>query len=151
MAYIITTAALDYISVLDRHAATSKNEAVSVRSVAATTFQRNRLLNLRDLLDRLLSHIDILLALPAYMKDLIIAEIRERVNDPTYDVAAEFLSMQAEAQTLNTWIENNYPVHSDGGQSTYDIDGNPLVFNLTAPQITALENAIDSFTATITV
>ena len=150
MAYIISSAPDVYIATLDRHARTARNEAVSVRAASTGTFNRNRLLNLRDLLDRLLLQITDILALPSYMQLLIRDRIRENLDDATYDAAAELTAMQTEAQSLVAWIEANYPVHTDGGQSTYDIDGNPLTFTLTAGQITALQNAIDSFTSTIT-
>ena len=149
MPYIITTAPDVYILQLDRHAKTAVTEAVSVRSVAGTTFPRLRLLNLRYLLDRLLQQITNMLALPPYMRSLIVSKIQENVDDPTYDAAAEFLNMQTEAQALVDWIETNYPTNADGGQATYDINGNPLTFTLTAPQITALQTSIDNFTTTI--
>ena len=123
MPYIITTIPETWISQIDRAANIARAESISVRAAAtAGTFSRTRLLNLRDLLDRLLSVIDDVLALPVFMQTLIRDQIRNRVDDPTYDVTAEFLAMKSGGEALRDWIEANYPVAADGGQSTYDID-----------------------------
>lgn len=152
MAYIITTIPEDWIGKIDRDASVSRAESISVRAVAtAGEFNRTRLLNVRDLLERLLGTIDSVLALPLYMRDLIRDQIRDRVDDPLYDVNVEFLAMKAAAETLRDWIEANYPTAADGGQSTYDIDGTPLTFTLAGAQLTALQTNIDTFTSTITI
>jgi len=151
MAYIITTIPEVWIGQIDRAASTAKNEAITVRaSATAGTFNRTRLLNLRDLLERLLTVIEDVLALPTHMQALIRDQIRDRVDDPAYDVNAEFLAMQSADEDLRDWIESNYPVHTDGGQSTLDINGVHLTFTLTGGELTALQNNIDAFTATIT-
>lgn len=150
MAYIITTIPETWITKIDRGAIRSKTLATEIRVVAtAGEFTRDRLLMLRDQLNGFLGVLSDVLDLPSYMRTLIRDQIRDRVNDPVYDVNTEFLAMQSGAEDLRDWIESNYPVHSDGGQSTFDIYGIRLTFTLTGGQLTALQNNIDSFTATI--
>ena len=68
MAYVTTTIPEDWVGKLDRAASTARNNAATIRALAtAGEFNRTQLINLRELVIRLISVIDEIQALPTYM------------------------------------------------------------------------------------
>lgn len=78
------------------------------------------------------------------------AYVREQVNDPTLDLAAEWAAVRAQIVATQDWMVSNFPNTSwELRVYTFDASKKPVDINLTAPQLSAFKTQLNALIATI--